>query len=315
MFLWRIRQIGREKRVIREFRLSPPGTGRGLSCDANGAFVAGIPLLKRLRGEDRDQWAPRDCNELSKQIGANFGLPIDMSSKIGGLKAICSALNEDDIARAQIAAVLLAIPDPPSLKKSERSRSQMIKFILDLDWSGLLRWDERRAENEMTKAGYDPAEPRGDHGRWTDDGECNRTVTARRRWTRWYNRNWPIDEETGRYQDVAHIRARADGGGDEPENIRPLPHSEHVREHMERGDFSRWAQRRGKVSSPEARQAPETTPKTSGSRPTSTPKATPKSAGAARPAPEPMDGPIATPEEPVVPDEVLIEEIPFIMPE
>ena len=33
--------------MIHEFHLSPPGTGRGLSCDANGAFVGNIPPLKR----------------------------------------------------------------------------------------------------------------------------------------------------------------------------------------------------------------------------------------------------------------------------
>ena len=131
-------QMGRQ--TIREFRLAPPGSGRGVSCDAKGAFVAATPLLKR-NGEDR--WEPRDCAELSKQIGADFGLPIDMSAKMGGIKAISHALNEGDIARAQIAAVLLAIPDAPPLVKGTRSRNDVIKFVRDLDWSGLIKanWD------------------------------------------------------------------------------------------------------------------------------------------------------------------------------
>ena len=28
--------------MIHEFHLSPPGEGRGVSCDANGAFIGGF---------------------------------------------------------------------------------------------------------------------------------------------------------------------------------------------------------------------------------------------------------------------------------
>ena len=73
-----------------------------------------------------------------------------MSSKAGGLKAIANALNKGNVARAQIATVLLGMPDPPSLSKSARSREQMIKLIRDLHWSGLI------------KADWDPDE----HPRW-----------------------------------------------------------------------------------------------------------------------------------------------------
>lgn len=64
-----------------------------------------------------------------------------MSSKRGGLRTIAKALNDGDLARAQIAAVLLGIPDPPPLSKRNGSRDQMIKLIRDLHWSGLLKWD------------------------------------------------------------------------------------------------------------------------------------------------------------------------------
>src|ERR1700733_4985030 len=79
----------------------------------------------------------------SKHLSTDFGLPIDLSAKTGGLKAICNALNDGDVARAQIAAVLLGIPDPPPLLKSARSQSDMINFIRDLHWSGLIKedWD------------------------------------------------------------------------------------------------------------------------------------------------------------------------------
>ncbi len=139
--------------TIREFRLSPPGGGRGISCDVNGAFVGSVPLLKRARVNGRDIWQPRECGQLSKQIGANFGLPIDMSSKMGGLNAISRALNEGDIARAQVATVLLGIPEPPSLSKGVHSRGDLIKFIRDLHWSGLIKSDWNSDEHPRWPAG------------------------------------------------------------------------------------------------------------------------------------------------------------------
>ena len=69
-----------------EFHLSPHGAG-GLSCDVDGAFVGSIPVLRK---SDRDEWHPRDCEELSEQIGEFYGLPVDMSSKAGGLKAVAN---------------------------------------------------------------------------------------------------------------------------------------------------------------------------------------------------------------------------------
>jgi hypothetical protein len=136
--------------MIHEFHLSPPGRGRGVSCDANGAFVGDIPLLKRSLINGRERWEPRDSGELSKAIGASFGVPIDMSSKMGGVRAIANALNDGDLARAQIATVLLAIPDLPDLAKDACSPADVKRFVDELQSSGLI------------KADWDPDE----HPRW-----------------------------------------------------------------------------------------------------------------------------------------------------
>jgi hypothetical protein len=148
----------------REFRLAPPG-GRGISCDANGAFLGSIPLLKR--SEAGSEWEPCECAELSEQISAEFGLTIDMSSKMGGLNAISRALNENDIARAQIATLLLGIPDHPSTLNESPSQRDLIKFVRDLYWTGLIKIDD---ESDLQKAGYNPGEPRDECGRWTCEG-------------------------------------------------------------------------------------------------------------------------------------------------
>lgn len=130
--------------------MSPPGKGRGVSCDANGAYINGTPLLRRTDPLGREHWAPRNCEQLSDEISSEFGVPVDMSSKFGGLRAISNALNEGDVARAQIATVLLAIPDLPPFVKRVSSASAMLEFIRDLYLSGLV------------KADWDPDE----HPRW-----------------------------------------------------------------------------------------------------------------------------------------------------
>jgi hypothetical protein len=101
----------------------------------------------------KERWEPHDCGDLSKQLGGQFGLPVDFSSKSGGLKAISNALNEGDVARAQVATVLLGIPGPPPLVKGARPREALTKFIRDLHWSG------------MIKADWNPDE----HPRWPAD--------------------------------------------------------------------------------------------------------------------------------------------------
>jgi hypothetical protein len=128
--------------MIHEFRLSPLGKG-GISCDQGGAFVGAVPMLVRTHKHGRDEWRPRDCDVLSKEMSAQYGLPVDMSSKTGGLRAIANAFNDGDMARAQVATLLLRIPNPPSLSKGAPSREELIKLAGELHWSGLLKadWD------------------------------------------------------------------------------------------------------------------------------------------------------------------------------
>jgi hypothetical protein len=167
-----------------------------VSCDANGAFVGSIPLLKRSNAHGNDRWEPRDIANLSTQLSSSFGVPVDMASKLGGLRAICNALNEGNVARAQIATVLLGIPDTPALAKDVRSRDATIKFFRKLHWSGLIALNDDRVsvhppsaiesddptlprpEAALTKAGYNPNEPRGYHARWTNDGSGSAAPTG-----------------------------------------------------------------------------------------------------------------------------------------
>jgi hypothetical protein len=65
----------------------------------------------------------------------------------------------------------------------------------------------------------------------------------RREWEAREGRPWPRDPLTGRYYDVAHIKALADGGTNTLDNIRPLHPRDHAGEHRANGDHSRWGKR------------------------------------------------------------------------
>lgn len=70
----------------------------------------------------------------------------------------------------------------------------------------------------------------------------------RREWEIKHGRPWPQDPVTGRNHDVAHIVAKADGGTDTLDNIKPLHPDLHRQEHMQNGDFARWAARRARTT-------------------------------------------------------------------
>src|SRR5271170_6225282 len=63
---------------VRRFKLSRLGRARGVSCDADGAFIDDVPLLKRVIANGKEKWAPRDSNELSVDLSKHYGLPIDI---------------------------------------------------------------------------------------------------------------------------------------------------------------------------------------------------------------------------------------------
>lgn len=68
--------------------------------------------------------------------------------------------------------------------------------------------------------------------------------TSRTKWEKKTGEKWPKDPDNpSRNQDVSHKKPLADGGTNDVDNIEPKPHSEHMQEHMQRGDFNRRGQR------------------------------------------------------------------------
>jgi RHS repeat-associated protein len=93
------------------------------------------------------------------------------------------------------------------------------------------------------------------------------TSSIRRAWERTTGKPWPDDPKTGRPQQAAHVKARADGGDDGPGNIKPQPKDEHMQEHKDNGDFKRWGARaqQGRTSdSAAATEAKSSAPRATG---------------------------------------------------
>jgi hypothetical protein len=126
---------------LRAFSLAAKRGSEGVSCDANGVFVGGIPLLQPP-GTGNACWCVRPVVELNTELTARYRLPIDLASKAGALALISAALNRGDLAMAAIAAVQMQFPDPPSLAKRTEGRDEIARRAQELARSNLLKfWD------------------------------------------------------------------------------------------------------------------------------------------------------------------------------
>jgi len=96
----------------RIFRLS----ARGVDCDDSGLRVGGIDLLVR----ETWGWRVREQSETDGALSDVYGFPVDTSVKRAGLHAIANAPTNKELARAQIAALFLQLPDPPFEGSAER---------------------------------------------------------------------------------------------------------------------------------------------------------------------------------------------------
>lgn len=125
----------------RFFRLADaPGTG--VSCNQNGLFVGETALLDERRDHrGRPEWRARSLADLD--LSKRYGLPIDFSAKTPAVAAIARSLGRGDLVQAQIATLLLQIPDPPKLSKADLTSGELTALARQLQESGLLKadWD------------------------------------------------------------------------------------------------------------------------------------------------------------------------------
>ena len=154
----------------RYFQLRP---GR-IECDVGGLRVGGIALLAR---DAKGAWTKRDERDLNFELSKRYGLPLDFARKRRGIDAVAAALGNGDLARAQIAALLLQFPDPPASMGSQYGALEKRRLAHDLFACGLLKadddWDEKHPRTGAPpNPGWfapRPAEPGADEPK-TDPG-------------------------------------------------------------------------------------------------------------------------------------------------
>jgi hypothetical protein len=123
------------------FKLDQNAKGRGLRCDRDGLFFAGIALLER---DAEDQFRSIPATTIRKALSGAYRADGNWESRIRSVDVVAKALNNGDVARAMMAAVLMRLPEPDS----------------GIRIAGV--------DGVLAKAGFDPDEPRDERGRWTE---------------------------------------------------------------------------------------------------------------------------------------------------
>ena len=130
----------------RFFRLAD-APGSGVSCNRNGLFVGETSLFEEKRDRaGRPEWRARALSDLNRDLSERYGLPIDFSAKMPAVAAIARSLGRGDLVQAQIATLLLQIPDPPKLSKTDPTSGELTTLARQLRESGLLKadWDPEK---------------------------------------------------------------------------------------------------------------------------------------------------------------------------
>ena len=112
---------------------------------------------------------PRAGGELQRGLADVYGQPIELRSKRLGLDAVAAALDRGEIARAQIAALLLQMPDPPLIDRSSLSEVETRRLAQELAASGLSKaddeWDEQHPRTKTApNPGWFAPKPKPDNG-------------------------------------------------------------------------------------------------------------------------------------------------------
>jgi hypothetical protein len=108
----------------------------GVECGADGFTVAGLPLLRRA---ESGEWAPRPSSEIERALTGVYRAAIDPSGKVRGLRVVAEALNVGELARAQVATLLLKILDPEEIEATGSFSFETLSALsaggwLEKDW-------------------------------------------------------------------------------------------------------------------------------------------------------------------------------------
>ena len=112
------------------------------------------------------RWSRPDKAHVSLTLSRLYGFSIDITRKCNGLNVVAAALESGQVARAQIAALLLQLPDPPAAEKSADSERDRGRLARGLIACGLIKaedgWDEEHPRlGAAPNAGWFAVKPSG----------------------------------------------------------------------------------------------------------------------------------------------------------
>jgi hypothetical protein len=120
------------------------------------------------------EWRPRPTEALNAELGAVYGVPIDLALKVSGLTAVAAALTRGDLVRAQLIALHLQLPEPSDLGKAARTPDEFVELVARLEASGLLA----KTYDEQTHPRWPAGSPDSAGGRFTSTGSGSATASA-----------------------------------------------------------------------------------------------------------------------------------------
>ena len=183
---------------MRTFRLR---AGR-VECDADGLRVGGARLLDLVgASSDFRNWRPLAQPEIDRVLTRAYDAGICADSKRRGLAVVAEALNQGDLARAQIAALLLRLPDPVLSKLDLDARKEELAALRE---SGLLAkdWDEAAHPRTGTPPNSGWFAPKDESGAAEPEGDSQSGGAERSRGEDYAFAGVLIDK---RYDEVANI--------------------------------------------------------------------------------------------------------------
>ncbi len=112
-----------------------------VECDEEGPRVAGVCLLEKNQDTmARERWRVPPLPAVESRLRRAYERRIDAAHKLGALRVVAEALNDGELARAQIAALLLRLPDPPAAAERSTVGLGLDKALHNNGWL-LKDWD------------------------------------------------------------------------------------------------------------------------------------------------------------------------------
>jgi hypothetical protein len=135
-----------------------------VECDERGLRVGGISLLASAGAPlAKRSWRALPAAELDLAMSRAYGFPIRAQKRTRAFEVVAEALNNGELARAQIAALLLQLPDPPVLGRDAPNGPDLAAQLEEL---GLLTKDWNPDEHPRTGTPPNPGwfAPKDDAG-------------------------------------------------------------------------------------------------------------------------------------------------------